>query len=99
MFAIPGPITSNLSKAPLKLIEKGAVLVVDADNILKEFKIQNPLAKPDLASREKIQNLSKDELKVLEILENEALHFDEIGRNLRLNASKTASILSIMEMK
>ncbi len=38
VFAVPGPITSSLSVAPLKLIEKGAKLVTSAEDILKELK-------------------------------------------------------------
>jgi len=40
VFAVPGPITSSLSKGPYKLIQKGAKLVTKAEDILKEFKIQ-----------------------------------------------------------
>lgn len=98
VFAIPGPITSQLSKAPLKLIGKGAKLVLSADDILKELKVQ----KSELQTKTQTSNskdLSKDELKVLQILENESLSFDEIVRNLGLDTSKTASILSMMEIK
>ena len=38
-------------------------------------------------------------VKVVEILENESLNFDEIVRRLRLDPSKTGSTLSVMEIK
>src|SRR3972149_6730146 len=98
VFAVPGPITSSLSAAPLRLIEKGAKLVISAEDILKEFKIQN--AKVKIASQKsKLLNLSKEEQKIVEMLENESLHFDEIVRRLKLDSSKAGIILSMMEIK
>ncbi|MBI2195871.1 MAG: DNA-protecting protein DprA [Candidatus Levybacteria bacterium] len=41
VFAVPGPITSSLSKGPHSLIEKGARLVTTAEEILREFQISN----------------------------------------------------------
>ena len=102
VFAVPGPITSSLSVAPLKLIEKGAHLVVSPDDILKEFKIQSP----ELIIRTRGKNASmpkpsgtKDERKILKLLENESLRFDEIVRKLQMDSSKAGSLLSLMEIK
>jgi DNA processing protein len=98
VFAIPGPITSSLSAAPLKLIEKGAKLAITPEDILKEFKIQN--AKSKIASyKSKVLNLSKDELKIIQMLENEPLHFDELVRLTKISSAKLGTILSIMEVE
>jgi DNA processing protein len=65
-FAIPGPITSSLSKAPLKLIEKGGKLVTSAEDIIKIFKsqflISNQFSSTNSQKKNalKFQNLSKD---------------------------------------
>lgn len=99
VFAIPGPITSQLSKAPLKLISKGASLVLSAEDILKEFKISSPAKASNDKQNSNISNLSREELKVLQIIENESLHFDEIVRKLKIDSSKAATILSMMEIK
>lgn len=97
VFAVPGPITSSLSAAPLRLIEKGAKLVITPDDILKEFKISS-FAKAS-AGQAKLKGLSSDEKKIVELIENEPLHFDEIVRRLGLDSSKTGTILSMMEIK
>lgn len=98
VFAVPGPITSSLSVAPLKLIEKGAKLVTSAQDITKNFKFQN--ANPKSISKTlNVQNLTKDEFKIIQILENEALNFDEIVTSLKLDSAKTAITLSMMEIK
>ena len=98
VFAVPGPITSSLSKAPLKLIERGAKLVVDAEGVLKELKMQNSKFKI-LTQNSKVKGETKDEQKILSILENESLHFDEIVRRLKSEPSLIGSTLSILEVK
>ena len=95
VFAVPGPITSSLSRAPLKLIEKGARLVVSPEDILRELKVESRKFKVE----KNYVGLSKEELKIVKLLENESLNFDEIVRNLKLDSSKTASILTMMEIK
>jgi DNA processing protein len=97
-FAIPGPITSSLSKAPLKLIEKGGKLVTSAEDILKELKVQTPSLKTN-AQSSKLENLSKNELKIVQLLENEGLSFDEIVRRSNLNSQEVGSLISMMEIK
>lgn len=97
VFAIPGPITSSLSVAPLKLIEKGARLVVSADDICRELKVES--SKFRVKKKTNTNGLSKDELKILRILENEALGFDEIVRRVKMDSSKVGSLLSVMEIK
>jgi DNA processing protein len=101
-FAIPGPITSSLSKAPLKLIEKGGKLVTSAEDIIKIFKSQFLISNQAPISKvqdKKFQNLSKDELKIIQLLENEGLSFDDIVRRLKLDSSQISSLLSMLEIK
>ncbi|EKD86368.1 MAG: hypothetical protein ACD_37C00328G0002 [uncultured bacterium] len=43
--------------------------------------------------------LSSGEKKIIELLENESLQFDEIVRRLKLDPSTTGTILSMMELK
>ncbi len=97
-FAIPGPITSSLSKGPLKLIAKGGKLVTSAKDILKEFKTQNSKIKTTTQNL-KLTNLNKDELKIVQLLENEELNFDEIVRNSKLDSAKVGTTLSVLEIK
>lgn len=94
VFAIPGPVTSNLSAAPLKLIEKGARLVVSPDDVLKELGVNKSSEKI-----EKIKSENKDEQKIIEMLENESLSFDEIVRKIKFDSSRVGTILSLMEIK
>ena len=98
VFAVPGPITSSLSKGPYKLISRGAKLVTTANDILNELGI---------SSRSRIKNSelrikkgdTDEENMILKILQNEPLHFDEIVRKTGLQSSELGSILSVMEVK
>lgn len=96
VFAVPGPITSTLSKGPFKLISKGAKLVTSAEDILKEFKITSSKS---IKSTKSIKGGTKDEILILGILENEPLNFDEIVRRSKVDSSKIGTILSMMEIK
>jgi DNA processing protein len=98
VFAVPGPITSQLSVAPLKLIEKGAKLVTNAEDIMNEFKIQNSKGKI-VSQNSKFENLTKEELKIVRLLENEGLGFDEIVRDSKIESSSLGALLSMMEIK
>lgn len=41
VFAVPGPITSELSQGPTKLLKAGAKLVTNVEDILEELNIRN----------------------------------------------------------
>lgn len=95
VFAIPGPITSSLSKGPINLIKDGAIAVTEPGEILDEmgvFQVQSAKFKIQ------IEKLTEDEKKVLGILQNESLHIDEIGRMLNFHSSKISALLLKMEI-
>ena len=95
VFAVPGPITSYLSKGPIDLIKQGAKAVMDPQEILDDLGI-NKVKSSNL----KVQNLelSDEEREVLECLENESRHIDEIGRMLSYPSPKISALLLKMEI-
>ncbi len=95
VFAIPGPITSSLSKGPINLIKDGAIVVTEPGEILDELGIFN---RSDRSNPTDMSNLSEDEKKVLEVLQNESLHIDEIGRKLNFESAKISAMLLKMEI-
>lgn len=97
VFAVPGPITSNLSKGPYKLISKGAKLVTSGQDIVQELGIKNHELR--IKGNKKIKGDSKEENIILRLLENEAMGFDEIVRRSKLDSSTVAITLSMMEVK
>jgi len=103
VFAVPGPITSPLSKGPTILLKQGAKLVAEVDDILEELKISKSQnfrsGKSDIGRLDILEHLTAEEKKAAEILQNEDLHFDEIVRKSSIEAAKLGGILTVLEMK
>lgn len=96
VFAVPGHITSPLSAAPHFLIQSGCKLATSTQDILEELNLQ---LKVDFEEVEKLMPGDKNEEKLLEILEKEPLHLDEVARISSLKASEVSTILTFMELK
>src|SRR3990167_7080565 len=96
VFAIPGPITSDLAKGPADLIKEGARLVFEPGEILEEMGI-NKIDNGQLT----MDNLkiSDGERQVLDLLISESKHIDEIGRNLNLAAPVVSATLLKLEIQ
>lgn len=93
VFAIPGPITSSYSKGPNSLLVKGATPVTCAGDILQAL---------SLKQQRKIKNIAtdnKDEQLIIDLLQNDNQHIDELIKKIGIPAAKIGTILSIMEMK
>jgi DNA processing protein len=94
VYAVPGPITSSVSRGPISLIGKGAKIVTKASDILDEIGL--------ISSKKAITQIrgdTADEQAILDTLQNQHLQFDEIVRATGLPSSQVGVLLSIMEMK
>lgn len=97
VFAVPGPITSPLSAGTADLIKKGAKLVSGVKDILEELSIK--VSEDGKLPKVSKENLSKEEISIVEILENENMHINEIIRVLKSDSGIIGGILSMMEIK
>ena len=97
VFAVPGPITSSLSKGPHGLIAKGAKLISGAEEVLAA--LQPGAGAQKRKSAIEIKGDTKEEQKIIDLLQNESVHFDEIVKRTGIKSSKLGGILSVMEMK
>lgn len=94
VFAVPGQIFSQVSKGPHILIKLGAKLVAQTEDILEELGIDKQLSvKPPL------NILSEDDQKVVNSIENEAKHIDEICRELKFPSSLVSACLVKLEIQ
>jgi DNA processing protein len=98
VFAVPGPITSRMSDGSLKLLKQGAKLVSNVDDIIGEFKSQKGKVK-SISQKLKVLNLSKEEKKIVSLLENEGMTIDEISKKTKLPVSKLFVSISNLELK
>jgi len=96
VFAVPGPITSPVSEGPNYLIQNGAKLVTKVSEVLEELNMQT-MVNPQLV--EKVMPDTKEQAKILAILDREPLHLDELVRISGLQTNEISATLTIMEMK
>ncbi len=96
VFAVPGSMFKQGSKGTNRLIQDGAKLVLDLEDILEELdiaiKFQHVEAKKELPT-------DPTEAKLLALLSEEPTHVDEICRASGLPASTVTSTLALMELK
>ena len=103
IFALPGPITSEVSKGTNKLIKEGAYPVTEAKDILDFFKILPSARKkvapsfaPAGASAGKCFTL---EDKIIDQLRREPMKADEMARLFAVPVAKLGTSLSLMQLK
>lgn len=97
IFAIPGSPLAKMSAGPNRLIQKGeAKLILSAEDILTEL----PIEKIHLYQEAK-KNIPNDPLEksVFELLNTEAILFDEIVRKGDFPPAQLSATLTILEMK
>jgi DNA processing protein len=104
VFAVPGPITSSLSKGPHSLIEKGAKMVTGVDEIVKSIMGSNYMpadrqGTTGITGMKKIKGDTEEEQRIIDLLLNEGLLFDEIVKQTGIEPATMGAILSLMEMK
>lgn len=99
VFAVPGPITSQMSEAPSELIQMGAKLVTNEQQIIDELNINSMgFVKKSDGKFEKPEFEDKKQEKIWEILNNGMQHIDDICREMGLTISEITTILTMMEL-
>ena len=105
IFAVPGRITSHLSEGTNNLIKQGAYAVSSASDIIGSLGYASSrvrsLSGTSSSSRfaQPVKGDTKEEQKILDLLANESLHFDEIVRKIGKDSKSIGSLLSLMELK
>lgn len=95
VLAVPGPIHSETSKGSHMLIQKGAALINDSEDILDALGIDKNISKSHYALR---QDLSSEERLIIELVRS-PLARDDLVRMLGKSASETSILLASLELK
>lgn len=92
VFAVPGPVGSQLSAGPHQLIREGARLVTDAWQVLEDLQLEG---RPDPG---RARSISPDEHRVIAVLEPEPRLFDVIAARAKLPLPTAAAVLARLEL-
>ncbi|BDI32620.1 hypothetical protein CCAX7_46710 [Capsulimonas corticalis] len=103
VFAIPGPIDTGRNAGCHKLIQDGAKLVQNVDDILEELGVLT-LRSPDgptnlLSSAPIPTNLPPEQRRVLELLTLQPRNVDSMIVESKMTAPQVSSILTLLEMR
>lgn len=94
IFAVPGQVHSLNSKGPHHLIKKGAKLVENANDILKELNL------PSLTKTAgQPAGKNEEEILILKALSEENFHIDKIIEKTKLSPQQVSAALSLMEIE
>ena len=96
VFAIPGPIYEKNSQGTNKLIQVGAKLVTDVDDILEELNLSHLIT---TKKKKKIKPENKEEEIIIPLLSAQPTHIDEIIKKSKLPTSIVNSTLMILELR
>ena len=98
VFAVPGDITSQTSQGCHKLIQEGAKLVQNSNDILNEFHIKT-FQKPPQSATPLPSNLSKNESDLIKQLTKTPQPFDQLVEVTQLPVQTLLQTLTLLEIK
>lgn len=101
VMAVPGRIDSFSARGTNQLIQEGAKMVRDVDDIMEEFEYLSPKRSAgETGERAKVPpHLSREENLVYVLISEEEKNIDQIIRESELNSGAVASVLLSLELK
>lgn len=97
VFAVPGNITSKTSEGTNNLIQQGAKIVLDTNDIIEELA---PMLKGFIKiEKRKTANLSEEESRICSMLTREPMHIDILSRESKLPVNKILDLMLLLEIK
>lgn len=96
VFAVPGSIYEKNSQGTNKLIQMGAKLITDVDDILEELNLSHLIKQP---KKKKIKPENKKEEIIISLLSAQPTHIDDLIKKSKLSTSVVNSTLMILELK
>jgi DNA processing protein len=101
IFAVPGKLTDELSKGCNNLIQSGAKLILDPEDILIELRNQysSLLGRKTKVIESSREDLSEIEQQLYSLLSHQAIHVEELLLKLNMNQGQVLETLFELECK
>lgn len=102
VFAVPGNITSPVSRGCHELLRDGAVLVETAEDIVEGLGIMLeavPEREPTAERERKLDDLPGDQREVLAVLSHQPRNIDDIAADCEMAVPEVSSALMLLEVK
>ncbi len=96
VFAVPGSILASQSKGTNKLIQRGALPLLSASDLMQALDLTRM---GEQKAARKILPADETEARLLNVLGSEPLHVDEIRNQADLPIEKVSAALVLMELK
>lgn len=97
VFAVPGSALSSASEGTLQLLRDGAALAATVDDVLEELNLERRHAA--IENRKLLPDATGDEQRILNVIEGEPKHIDEIAIDTGINISQLSAMLLQMQLK
>ena len=98
VFAVPGNIYNKMARGANRLIQDGAKLVLDVNDILEEFNIAHETVQTRVRT-EQVAPSNGIEQTLLDLLGADPIHIDELVRMSQLQTAQVTSTLTLLELK
>lgn len=99
VFAVPGEVGSSRSRGAHKLIREGAKLVENVNDIVEEIAPQLAVrGAPVKPHRSLPENAALETRQIFMLLQDRALHIDEVIEGTGLSSSKVSQVLLELEL-
>ena len=101
VMAVPGPVTTKNSIGTNRLIQQGAKLIIDTQDIIYEYpdfdwqKSANSIVVEGVLFTEQ----DSEEAEILQLIELDGIHFDELLQRTNLDHGTLSSLLLKLELK
>jgi DNA processing protein len=96
VFAVPGNVFSPASRGTNRLIQKGAYAMVSPQDVLDVLDLAQV---EDYKDARKALPADTTEAKILQVMDYEPIHVDEICHEVNLPVEKVSAALTMMELK
>src|SRR6476469_7559411 len=99
VYAVPGHINAPTAMGSNRLVQQGAKLVMDANDLLEDMQILVPETKPIAAATRPLPELSESERSVYDAIEASETAIDAIAARCNLPSPTVSSVLLRLELK